>query len=165
MLDVLPLRPKHQASPLAPPKSITPRLCSRAFPRLARGIMNRRSLFSIAGTAAGLTILSGTRTDAQQAPSATRLANLEDRPVLQAEELDGPAGQPKASWREGEAGRGAVEQRVPELLAQLADVQRDRGLGHVELSGRSLHRPPAYDGREARSWVGVTRLPSTRPSG
>jgi myo-inositol 2-dehydrogenase/D-chiro-inositol 1-dehydrogenase len=33
--------------------------------------MNRRSLFSIAGTAAGLTILNGTRAAAQQAPSGT----------------------------------------------------------------------------------------------
>ena len=91
------------------------------------------------------------RGDPQQPATAAGLADLEDRAVLQAEHLRGPAGQPQAAGGEGETGRGADEQLVAELLAQLPDVQRDRGLRHRQLGCGLLHRAqPHHRGEGAQ---------------
>ena len=78
------------------------------------------------------------RGDAQQLPPGAGLADLEDRALLQAEQLGRPAGQPQPARRERQPDRRAGEQLVAELFAQLADVQRHGGLGHLEVGGGAL---------------------------
>jgi len=80
----------------------------------------------------------------QQPPAAAGLPHLEDRAVLQAEHLGGPAREPQPARRERQPRRRAQEQLVAEFLAQLADVQRDGGLGHLEVGGRLFHRTETY---------------------
>ena len=88
----------------------------------------------------------------QPAPLAGR-AHLEHGAVLEAEQLDGAAGQAQPARRERQARRGPGEELVAELPAELADVQRDGRLGDEELGRGSLDRPEPDDGRE-RSQLG-----------
>src|SRR3954451_6358686 len=73
---------------------------------------------------------------------------LEQGAVLESEQLDRPTGEPQAAGGEGQARRGTGEQLVAELLAELADGQRDGGRGHAELAGGRLDRPEPDDGGE-----------------
>ena len=79
------------------------------------------------------------RRDPEHPAPVTGLADLAGGAVLQAEDLDRPAGQPQAARGERQAGGGAGEEHVVELLAQLGDVHRDRRLADA----RAPWRPPS----------------------
>ena len=86
------------------------------------------------------------RGDAQQPATPPRLADFEDRAVLQAQQLGGAAGQPQPSRSEREAGGRPGEQPIAEFLAQLPDVQGHRRLRHGEFAGSLLHRAEPHNG-------------------
>ncbi len=79
------------------------------------------------------------RRDPQQPPAVRGLGDLDRGLLLQAEDLDGPAGQPQPSRREGETGARPGEQRVVEFLAQLRHVHRDPRVGHAEFRCGGVH--------------------------
>ena len=81
-------------------------------------------------------------------PTVAGLADLADGAVLEAEDLDRAAGQPQPARGERQPGRGAGEEHVVELLAQLGDVHRDRRLADAELLGGRLHRAQPHHARE-----------------
>jgi hypothetical protein len=66
--------------------------------------------------------------------------------LLQAEDLDGPAGQPQPARRERQSRRAAGEQRVVQFLAQLRYVHGDAGVGHAEFLCRRVDRTQADHG-------------------
>nr|BFE70996.1 hypothetical protein GCM10020092_042970 [Actinoplanes digitatis] len=104
----------------------------------------------------------------QQPAPATGRADLEDGAVLQPEQLRGAARQAQPARCEGKARRGPGEELVAQLAAELADVQRDRRLGDLELGGGLLDGPESHDGRvrpqlrgrHARALMPVNLTPS-----
>ena len=87
--------------------------------------------------------------DPQKASPVPGLAHLEDGPVLQSQHLRRPARQPQPTRRERDPGRRTQEQPVPELLAQLTDVERHRRLRHLEIDRGLLHRTEPHHGGES----------------
>ena len=83
------------------------------------------------------------RRDAQQAPPVRGLGHLDRGLLLQAEDLDGAAGQAQPAWRERQSRGGAGEQRVVQFLAQLRYMHGDAGVGHAEFRCRRMDRTQA----------------------
>jgi hypothetical protein len=84
----------------------------------------------------------------QQATTSSGLAHLEDGSVLQPEQLNGSSGKPQSTRSEGQAGGRTHEQLVPELLAQLGNVQRDGGRRDAEVRACVLDRTASDHGDE-----------------
>jgi hypothetical protein len=82
----------------------------------------------------------GGRGDPEEPTPVTRLADFAHGLVLQAKDLRGPTGQPESTRGERQPGRGAGEQRIVELFAELTDQERDSRLGDLELCGGSFDR-------------------------
>ena len=83
---------------------------------------------------------------------ATRLTGrVVDRPpglLGQAEDLAGQRRQPPAAGGQRDSPALADEQLIAEFLAKRRHRDRDRGLGHLELSGRRLDRAQPGDEHE-----------------
>jgi hypothetical protein len=69
------------------------------------------------------------RCDAQQPPAVRGLGDLDRGLPLEAEDLDGPAGEPQPSRGERQPGPSSGEQRIVEFLAQLRHVHGHVGIG------------------------------------
>ena len=96
----------------------------------------------------------------QHPAAVARLADLEHGAALQVQDLHRPAGQSQATRGEGEPGRGAAEERVVELGAQLLEVHRHGGLGGAELRRGGLDRAVTDDAGE-RAQLGGRHLRTT----
>ena len=82
----------------------------------------------------------------QQAAPGRRCGDLGPGAVLQAEQLVRATREAQAAGGEGQACRLPADQRVPELPAQLGDVEGDRRLGDPELLGGQLEGTQPHDG-------------------
>ena len=99
------------------------------------------------------------RGDPQQPAAAAGLADLEDRAVLQAEHLRGPAGQPQAARREREPDAVRTNRRSPSSLRSWPMFSDTAASETSRSTAAFLTEPSRTTAAKARSWVGVTDHP------